>query len=531
MSLKPPSTPTPSIPEGGELNAFDFGLFANGVTDDTAAFQNLVNVPNRDIFFPAGTYIVDDIQPTSNVRMRAARGAILKHKTGSTSYVLNIGAATSNVEIDGFEIDSTNAGTGALGVLIGGTKNTIKNCYLHDLKSHGIYVRDGSSFIRVEKNHVQRHYGHGITVGGNTIGTGPTHIDVIENRVQDGLDADSSALGIIGIASHVIFRGNHTYLSGADGIAAYNGDNRDITVDGNTIEDPQGSGNGVHVAGNGVVITGNIFRKANGYPIFCSSDPNPPSTPRSCVNATITGNYIDQGDSATGGAIYVINYTGVTITGNTIDAAAGHGITLEGCAEFSITGGVVRNCVAGSGIRLNKTKEGSVTGVTIRDTGDRGIVMLDDATTLTTDITITGNTIFGCAGKGIDQSNNATGNRCYIANNTLRSNAGGNIGTLSSTSVCGENVVDDSSSIASAASVVIPHGLRYAVITGTTNITGIASASRAVGRTVTLRFAGVLTFTDGSNLVLAGNFVTTAADTITLTCDGVDWYEVGRSVN
>jgi parallel beta-helix repeat protein len=68
-------------------------------------------------------------------------------------------------------------------------------------------------------------------------------------------------------------------------------------------------------------------------------------------------------------------------------------------------------------------------------------------------------------------------------------------------------------------------------ISGTTNITSIAAISSVPGRVVTLRFAGVLTFTDGSNLKLAGNFVTTGDDTITLVCDGTDWYEISRSVN
>lgn len=45
-------------------------------------------------------------------------------------------------------------------------------------------------------------------------------------------------------------------------------------------------------------------------------------------------------------------------------------------------------------------------------------------------------------------------------------------------------------------------------------------------------FQGIVTFTDGNNLKLAGNFVTTADDTITLCCaDGTNWYEVCRSVN
>jgi len=62
------------------------------------------------------------------------------------------------------------------------------------------------------------------------------------------------------------------------------------------------------------------------------------------------------------------------------------------------------------------------------------------------------------------------------------------------------------------------------------NITSISPVQK--GRTIRLMFTGVLTVTDGSNLKMAGNFVTTADDTITLTCyDGTNWFEDGRSVN
>lgn len=71
----------------------------------------------------------------------------------------------------------------------------------------------------------------------------------------------------------------------------------------------------------------------------------------------------------------------------------------------------------------------------------------------------------------------------------------------------------------------------YFVITGTNNITSIAAASSTEGRLCVLNFAAILTFTDGVNLKLATNFVTTADDVITIICDGTDWYEIARSVN
>lgn len=83
--------------------------------------------------------------------------------------------------------------------------------------------------------------------------------------------------------------------------------------------------------------------------------------------------------------------------------------------------------------------------------------------------------------------------------------------------------------IASAAALPTPT-TPLAHISGTTNITSIVG-NGAAGQRVTLIFDGILTFTDGNNLKLAGNLVTTADDTITLVSDGVNWYETARSVN
>lgn len=83
--------------------------------------------------------------------------------------------------------------------------------------------------------------------------------------------------------------------------------------------------------------------------------------------------------------------------------------------------------------------------------------------------------------------------------------------------------------IASAATIAVNLNAKYANITGTTNITSITATY--AGHIVTLKFADILTFTDGSNLKLAGNFTTSADDMITLVCDGTNWYEMARSAN
>lgn len=84
--------------------------------------------------------------------------------------------------------------------------------------------------------------------------------------------------------------------------------------------------------------------------------------------------------------------------------------------------------------------------------------------------------------------------------------------------------------VASASSIDLPYDTDTVFISGTTNITSI-NASGHTNRTVTLIFQGILTFTDGSNLKIAGNFVTSADDSIKLFCDGTSFYEVARSAN
>ncbi|OWK18337.1 hypothetical protein AJ88_03930 [Mesorhizobium amorphae CCBAU 01583] len=83
--------------------------------------------------------------------------------------------------------------------------------------------------------------------------------------------------------------------------------------------------------------------------------------------------------------------------------------------------------------------------------------------------------------------------------------------------------------VASVAAIV-PTGNVFHV-TGTTTITSVDGTGLHGGTEIMMIFDGILTVTDGSNLKLAGNFVTSADDTITLMWDGANWYEKGRSVN
>jgi hypothetical protein len=86
--------------------------------------------------------------------------------------------------------------------------------------------------------------------------------------------------------------------------------------------------------------------------------------------------------------------------------------------------------------------------------------------------------------------------------------------------------------ITSAATVAIPTDGDVFHVTGATNITnGITVNQWDNGRLATLIFDSTPTVSDTGTSVLAGNFVATADDTLSLRCDGTNWYEVGRSAN
>lgn len=138
----------------------------------------------------------------------------------------------------------------------------------------------------------------------------------------------------------------------------------------------------------------------------------------------------------------------------------------------------------------------------------------------------TDNIVYANAGGGFDLRM-VTGTRSRLRGNTWR-NLGASIGAglypvYNDNTGPASGVID---SVASAAALTLPPGPRAYIITGVTNITSIVATGHE-GDLITLIFAGILTVTDGGNLKLAGNFVTTGDDTLTLFCAGGNWYEAG----
>jgi len=101
-------------------------------------------------------------------------------------------------------------------------------------------------------------------------------------------------------------------------------------------------------------------------------------------------------------------------------------------------------------------------------------------------------------------------------------------GAASATSI--GTLLGGGSIVASNTALPAPTGNVFHV-SGTTTITSIVATNLISGACFTMIFDGVLTVTDGSNLKLESDFVTTADDTLSVCYDGTNFYETSRKVN
>jgi hypothetical protein len=140
----------------------DFGAVGDGVTDDTAAI-NLAIVAGRNIWFPAGTYLINTsilVSSKNNVRLQGAgmNVSIIKCAAATTFSVPPLDVTSStNVSVAGFAFDSnSNASVASLPVVrfvsctdISFSDSKISHSYI------GIGINSCTRF-RVERNFITK---------------------------------------------------------------------------------------------------------------------------------------------------------------------------------------------------------------------------------------------------------------------------------------------------------------------------------------------------------------------------------------
>lgn len=481
----------------------DFGAVGDGVTDDTAAIQAAITAGN--VTFPPGDYVMSwaaisaDVTIPANRKIEVQKGATITN-TGGRFTAENV----DNVEwqIDGW----------------------VKSVAMRTAASKPLWTASVGErgFIEFAED-----YSAGSAASGFKVhGTGKVSGDWTGTPNVSDPSAQVNRKGIAcWNAKNVLVSGLEVF--GFDGEAVYasffDEASHNIVFEKNNVHDTRFNALNFNAGANGGGCFIRNNRVANAFSVEMSAG--------SCVDNYVEGmigSGIWTGSGAGYGQVVIsrntiidcgsaegINGIGVTfasgtpVTGieihdNTIVNSYGNSIVTDYVREFSIKGNRCIGTAQGVGgydIGVNNSLRGTVAENTFMSPGSfaqAARVYADPANCYDVSICPTTNVYKATTGS----ASPATGNGVQT--------------------------------IASAAALLVPALGKIFRVSGTTTITSIATAlldSNFAGREITLIFNDALTFTDGSNLKLAGNFVTTADDTITLVCDGTNWFEVCRSVN
>ena len=218
-----------------------------------------------------------------------------------------------------------------------------------------------------------------------------------------------------------------------------------------------------------------------------------------------------------------------TVTGNNCNENGESGILLEGSSYCVVSG---NTCSSNGTIASSATEPTNRCGIMLRDgDGNEACSYNSIVGNACTDLRPSSPTdqrqqLYGVYLEDANCTNN------QIEGNVLYNNKTGAVyatGTVANGFTFKSGL---GTAIASAATIAIPTDGSVFHITGTTNITnGVTVNPWDTGRTVTLIFDGILTMSDTGTSVLSAAYITTANDTLTLSCDGTNWYEVSRSAN
>jgi hypothetical protein len=499
-----------------------FGATGDGSTNDAAAFQAAINAaqtagPGSVVYAPSPTSsykISSEVTLKPGVSVVAPRGTPI---TGgiSSGYVFKSIAADStaldDVTIDGFDINVASLAN-ASGVRIEyGTRVTLKNLRIRNVGSGGWGVLIGVT------------NGADTTIRNSDILIEDCTFDTHAGTLEQLLLFNSQRVTVRKCRFY-----NVTNAAGT-GIGLYQKLDG-VTIEDCTIDPVTGRGSYYSLSTNNISYRGNRFVSGSDGIQGARQSDNGAFSETLVHNLLVEGNHftaIGDGAALDLGAVRSARVVGNNFIENKAAVIAihdGYSPVAAQPDDIIIQGNQFRNN------NNNGTFHGYNTPIFFSAIGGSQHVEIlgnqswDDQGTKTQRHFVTFSGAF-------------TWDHITVADNRVgpdTANGGQTVATFDA-AVLGSNVwasnnrSTESKDVASAATVTLPYHSDYFNITGTTTVTSVTASW--IGRRVTLKFAGILTFTDGSNLKLNGNFVTSADDTITLVCDGTNWFEAARSAN
>ena len=460
-----------------------FGAKGDGVTNDTVAIQNAINylksVGGGELFFPKGIYLYTElVVDFSNIFFNGeGASSILKqniaNEHGITFY--NSSAILKNIRVSNLHFDSTITKTvGSCLTFLNIVDSHIDNCYF-DNQYDGISI--GTYQYLYVNNCIFRDIANRGIVG----------------DFGDGLFLNSISMQ------------NQSIVVSSVGIVCNNGNLNMIDVDITLFDYGLYSNPTVgqscywwfiekccfDTCNNGISLdnrTGGEIKSIDFTSCWFSTNNNRGIELYGVKGANFTNcRILNNGTDGVfiGGLNEDIEFNGCRITANgKVSTATNYGI-LSASGDFRVLNCLFSNDYAG-----------------ISNYQKVGIKVIDGSFDY---FDILNNKFKGQSVNDIE--NNSTGINFKIKNNST----------------------DKSISVVATNNLILPIIGELFNITGTTDIWAIVYSY--VGRKVTLKFTGITNVSDNSNLKLSSIFATSADDTLSLFCDGVNWIETSRSAN
>jgi len=476
----------------------DFGAVGDGVADDTLAIQAACNTAN-DVFFPAGTYLVSELDIPSDTCLYGVKNkkSIIKRKNnGATNAFITV-VNKSNVsfkylQIDGNKANQTNAAHNI--AIVGSEQIVVEHCLIKNAKiisggyGAGIAFSDGTNDTEVEQsrvafNTIENCDGAGIYINKDS------YISINDNLFKSNTDGIVTINFVFPpvqfVQNYFTITNNRCLFNTNVGIrfvGFYTGGTSGAPIQG-PLEPPQ----------RGVVIANNICKSNGQYGIAYQG-----------FGAAITGNHVeDNGTTGEDGGI-LVNAWGASVVGNVVYNNSFFGIDAGGCLSTLVNSNIVSyqgntSGLGSIGINIGGTIDCQVVGNILENNGGSSATAIYASgwefgggtyfDQLGAHLLIANNQIKSTASGSFGIYVNNGFNSVTLVGNQVRNSGANNAYILRGGSnefqVSANNNIDWTNgsllpSVASASTLVIPDVGDDFAVTGTTGITKILTNSASV---------------------------------------------------
>ena len=478
------------------LQASDYGVVADGATDDTSSLQAAITAAasaGRVLTLPAGTIIIDTLTIPSGSRIigQGVNKTILKRKASAstTNFILYSTALYTTMEFLSVDGNKANQTVAAHNIALTGSRdNFFNNIFSYGAKGSGgtygcgIAIQDGANdtsgtITRITNCNIYSNDTDGIYInkdwlvqvsGCRILSNGGSGVSVINNVYPP----------VQYVQNYITITKNYCAANAVAGIrfvGFYTGGTALKPVYGYTA--PQQIG---------CIISDNICYLNTQYGIAFQGG-----------WSTISGNVCTRNGTTTAHAGLLCNAWNTTVSGNTVYDSSYFGIDGGGSSACVFTGNTISYNGVTSGLGSVGLNVGACTNCVISsnifdsNTGTQ-IVMygLDGDGTTLFEFVGSGNKIsdnlmyINASQNGILVGRSYAGN-LLLTNNLVNSNSGSsgftletNLSNVVRQSGNVDNVVGTIPTIASASSLIIPDVGEYFIVSGTTGITNMYTTSQ-----------------------------------------------------